>query len=71
MELFVVQVQQESLRLEQHDFMKPLEYNLESSSDIKSLVSFALYVKGKNQYKYRSSCKLFIETDVGKTNTYS
>ncbi|EZA52892.1 Aminopeptidase N, partial [Ooceraea biroi] len=43
-DLFVVQVQQDCFRLDTN-FMEPLSYEVQTSSEIKSLFSFPLYVK--------------------------
>ncbi|XP_026825001.1 aminopeptidase N-like isoform X2 [Ooceraea biroi] len=45
LDLFVVQVQQDCLRLDTNFIMKPLSYEVQTSSEIKSLFSFPIYVK--------------------------
>ncbi|RLU24269.1 hypothetical protein DMN91_004480 [Ooceraea biroi] len=44
-DLFVVQVQQDCLRLDTNFNMKPLLHEVQTSSEIKSLFSFPIYVK--------------------------
>jgi len=51
LDLFVVQFQHESLRLNDYYDM-PLIYEADTLSDINSLFSFTYYIKGKN-IKYR------------------
>ncbi|RLU25498.1 hypothetical protein DMN91_001654 [Ooceraea biroi] len=45
MDLFVVQVHQDCLHLDTNFIMKPLLYEVQTSSEIKSLFSFPIYVK--------------------------
>ncbi|GAB1867936.1 Aminopeptidase N [Camponotus japonicus] len=45
-DLFVVQTQQESLRLDTYSIMKPLSSEIEKPSEIHSLLSFSYYTKG-------------------------
>ncbi|RLU23700.1 hypothetical protein DMN91_003906 [Ooceraea biroi] len=45
LDLFVVQVQQDCLRLDTDSTMKPLSYKVRTPSKIKSLFSFPIYVK--------------------------
>jgi len=47
MDLFVVQFQHESLRLNDY-YNMPLIYEADTLSDINSLFSFTYYIKGKN-----------------------
>jgi len=48
-DLFVVQIQQESLRLDNftEDVMKPLTSEVNKPSEIDSLFSFSFHIKGK------------------------
>ncbi|RLU25721.1 hypothetical protein DMN91_001878 [Ooceraea biroi] len=45
LDLFVVQVQQDCLRLDTDFTMKPLSYEVRTPSEIKSLFSFPIYIK--------------------------
>jgi len=48
LDLFVVQIQQESLRLDNdNSIMKSLTSEANSPSEINSLFSFSYYIKGK------------------------
>ncbi|XP_050449677.1 uncharacterized protein LOC126850576 [Cataglyphis hispanica] len=47
-ELYVVQMQQESLRLDTHSIMEPLTSTIFKSSEINSLFSFSYYIKAPN-----------------------
>ncbi|KAL6264873.1 hypothetical protein P5V15_004968 [Pogonomyrmex californicus] len=46
LDLFVVQTQQESLRLDDSQVMNPLDSEVNSISEINSLFSFTYYIKG-------------------------
>lgn len=46
-DLFVVQMQQESLRLDDYSIMEPLVSKINKPTEINSLFSFSYYIKGK------------------------
>ncbi|EZA51812.1 Aminopeptidase N [Ooceraea biroi] len=60
MDLFVVQVHQDCLHLDTNFIMKPLSYEVQTSSEIKSLFSFPIYVKGYYRVKYDNDSLEFI-----------
>jgi len=55
MDLFVVQFQHESLRLNDY-YNMPLIYEADIHSDINSLFSFTYYIKGKNIENNNNNC---------------
>ncbi|EZA51318.1 Aminopeptidase N, partial [Ooceraea biroi] len=52
LDLFVVQVQQDCLRVDTNFAMKPLSYEVRTPSEIKSLFSFPIYIKGYYRVRY-------------------
>ncbi|XP_070155699.1 aminopeptidase N-like [Polyergus mexicanus] len=55
-ELYVVQIQQESLRLDTHSIMEPLTSTINRPSEINSLFSFSYYIKAPSILRMLRYC---------------